>query len=126
MSYPHYSTECNEYHNLVRDFGAPRPKIVCLCGSTRFSQAFQDANYQLTLKGCIVLSIGCVTHSDSELQITADQKIVLDALHLRKIELADEIFVLNVGGYIGESTRNEINYALKIGRPVLYLEKERE
>lgn len=107
----------------------PMPRIVCLCGSTRFHEAFRMANLRRTLAGEIVLSIGCDTRSDGDLiaagelggdleQIKAD----LDELHKRKIDLADYILVLNVGGYIGESTRSEIEYAEKTGRPVEYLE----
>lgn len=126
MSYFHFSTECAEKHDLVRDFGGPRPTIVCLCGSTRFGEAFRDANLKLTVAGRIVLSIGCDLRSDNELWSdpaeAARLKVALDELHKRKIDLADEVFVLNVGGYIGESTRSEIEYAEKIGRPVSYLE----
>ena len=105
------------------------PTIVCLCGSTHFSEAFQEANLQETLKGNIVLSIGCNMRSDTEIfgyMTQAEQdsvKAKLDELHLRKIDLADEILVLNVGGYIGESTRNEIEYAKLIGRTIRYLEE---
>ena len=98
------------------------PLVVCLCGSTRFHEAFQQANYDLTLAGKIVLSIGCNTKSDAGLGITDEQKIALDELHKRKIDLADEVLVLNVGGYIGESTRSEIEYATNCGKPVRYLE----
>jgi hypothetical protein len=104
------------------------PKIVCLCGSTRFSSAFQEANLRETLAGNIVLSIGCDMRSDTELfadkseaeleQIKAD----LDTLHLRKIDLADEVLILNVGGYIGSSTGRELAYAQSLGKPVRYLE----
>ena len=104
----------------------PMPRIVCLCGSTRFFDAFRQANLRLTLAGEIVLSIGCDTKSDADLGIVggdlAPAKAALDELHKRKIDLADYILVLNVGGYIGESTRSEIAYAEKIGRPVEYLE----
>jgi hypothetical protein len=131
VSYPHFSGDCEEYHGLVRDFGGqrpsiPRPQIVCLCGSTRFFDAFRQANLRLTLAGVIVLSIGCDTKSDADLGIVAGDlapaKAALDELHKRKIDLADEVLVLNVGGYVGESTRSEIEYAEKIGRPVRYLE----
>jgi len=123
----HYAgADCAEYHGLVRDFGGPRPEIVCLCGSTRFGQAFQDANLRLTMAGQIVLSIGCDTKLDNELWSDPDTaarlKVELDELHKRKIDLADRVLVLNVGGYIGESTRSEIEYAEKLGRPVEYLE----
>lgn len=103
-----------------------RPRIVCLCGSTRFMAAFQSANLRETLAGKIVLSIGCNTKSDTDLmaagQLTDELKQRLDQLHLRKIDLADEVLVLNVGGYIGESTRREIAYATEEGKPIKYLE----
>lgn len=103
-----------------------RPKIVCLCGSTRFMEAFQEANLRLTCEMNIVLSVGCNTKSDRDLlfsgEMTEELKERLDWLHKRKIDMCDEVFVLNVGGYIGESTRSEIDYALKIGKPVKYLE----
>jgi len=104
-----------------------RPTIVCLCGSTRFGEAFQEANLRETLAGRIVLSIGCDTKSDSELwsgspEEAAQIKAALDELHKRKIDLADEILVLNVGGYVGESTRSEIAYAEQHGKYVRYLE----
>lgn len=105
---------------------AGAPKIVCLCGSTRFMEAFQLANLKFTCQGFIVLSVGCNTKSDRDLlfsgELTEELKIQLDELHKRKIDLANEIFVLNVGGYIGESTRSEINYAIAHGKPVNYLE----
>ena len=101
------------------------PKIVCLCGSTRFYTHFQEANYQETMAGNIVLSVGFYprqgAHNES-VGCTPEQKKALDELYFHKIELADEILVLNVGGYIGESTRNEINHAAKLGKPIRYLE----
>lgn len=128
MSFPHYSTDCVEYHALVRDFGGSRPPITVLCGSTRFGHSFQEQNLRLTMAGHIVLSIGCDTRSDHELWRDLGEAVMetlkdrLDELHKRKIDLADEVLVLNVGGYIGESTRSEIEYAEKLGRPVRYLE----
>lgn len=98
------------------------PKIVCLCGSTRFMEAFQKANLEETLKGNIVLTVGCNTKSDMSLGITLEQKCSLDELHKRKIDLADEVLVLNVGGYIGSSTRSEIDYAYATKTPVRFLE----
>lgn len=134
MSFPHYSSDCGDYHGLVRDFGAaPRPPIVVLCGSTRFFKHFAAANLRETLAGKIVLSIGCDTKKDGDLFLFAtlenatleEVKASLDQLHLRKIDLADEVLVLNVGGYVGESTQAEIAYAEKIGRPVRYLVPDR-
>jgi len=99
-----------------------RPKIVCLCGSTRFMEAFYEANVRETLAGNIVLSVGCNTKDDRMLGLSADVKARLDELHKRKIDLADEILVLNVGGYIGQSTLGEILYAERQHKPVRYLE----
>ena len=100
------------------------PTIVCLCGSTRFYEHFQRANYEETMKGRIVLSVGfCLGANHSQdVGCNSEQKIALDELHKRKIDLADEILVLNVGGYIGESTRSEIEYAKALGMPIRYLE----
>lgn len=124
MSYPHYSTECHEYHSVVKDFphGERRPSIVCLCGSTRFSQQFREANFKFTLQGYIVLSVGCDTKLDAGLALSDATKKELDQLHMRKIDLCDFIFVLNVDGYIGESTQNEINYARSLKKQVNFLE----
>lgn len=107
---------------LTEHFAKPRPRIVCLCGSTRFYEAFQQANYDLTMAGQIVLTVGCDTKLGPGLGITDEQKVQLDELHKRKIDLADRVFVLNVHGYIGESTRSEIDYATAHGKPVEYLE----
>lgn len=147
MGYPHYSDDCDEFHDLVRDFGGPprqapgmgslerarvhrehRPTIVCLCGSSRFYDAFQQANYELTMKGEIVLSIGFYPHAKAEhghgegVGHDSVEKVALDELHKRKIDLADYVYVLNVGGYVGDSTRSEIEYAESRRRPVKYLE----
>ena|SRR5450755_1630890 len=107
---------------LTLKAAAMRPLIVCLCGSTRFMEAFQEANLCETLVGNIVLSIGCDTKSDQDLGLGPVNKTALDLLHLFKIDLANEILVLNVGGYIGESTRREIEYAQKLGKRVRWLE----
>jgi hypothetical protein len=108
----------------------PRPKIVCLCGSTRFFREFTEANCRETLGGKIVLSVGCFIHAVSEaygfeLALTAEQKLALDELHLCKIEIADEVLVLNVRGYVGESTRQEVRHAYAVGKPVRWLEPDK-
>lgn len=104
------------------DQAAPAPvtDIVTLCGSTRFRDAFHHANRELTLAGNIVLAPGVFGHADG-IQPTDEQKTALDALHLRKIDLADEVVIVNVGGYIGDSTRREIAYAEQTGKPIRYL-----
>lgn len=104
-----------------------RPIIVCLCGSTRFYDEWQQANFDETMGGKIVLSVGFYPHAGNKAHaahvgVTPAQKIALDELHKRKIDLADEILVLNVGGYIGESTQSEIEYAKNHGKPIRYLE----
>lgn len=103
-----------------------KPKIVCLCGSTRFSQAFQDHNLYETLKGNIILSVGCNIKSDDDLVKAgvAINKEALDTLHLWKILIADEILVLDIDGYTGESTKREIEYAQLLGKRVRYLSEE--
>lgn len=105
-----------------------RPTITCLCGSTRFYEAFQRANYEETMAGRIVLSVGFYPHRAAQAHgetvgCTPEQKEALDRLHLQKIDLADEILVLNVGGYIGESTRREILHARRSGKPIRWLEE---
>ena len=100
-----------------------RPVMVCLCGSTRFMRAFQEANLRETLAGRIVLTVGCDTKSDAMLGLGPEVKAMLDDLHKWKIWLADEILVLNVGGYIGSSTASEIAYARALGKQVRYLEE---
>lgn len=97
-----------------------RPRVVVLCGSTRFKPEFEDANRRLTLDGCIVLAPGVFGHADGT-HVTDEQKTALDALHFRKIDLADEVLIINPGDYIGESTRHEIEYAKRTGKPVRYL-----
>lgn len=103
-----------------------RPTIVTLCGSTRFYEAFQKANYNETMAGRIVLSVGHYPNSDGshgeQVGCTPEQKIELDKLHKEKIDFSDEILVLNVGGYIGDSTRGEIEHAIKTGKLIRWLE----
>lgn len=98
-------------------------KVITLCGSTRFKDAFYDAQKRLTLEGNIVISVGLFGHAGDEEVWKPGVKEMLDDIHLRKIDMADEIFVINVGGYIGESTRREIDYATKRGKTVSYLEQ---
>ena len=105
-----------------------KPKVVCLCGSTRFYDEFQKANYDLTMAGHIVLSVGFYPHAKAKsghgegVGHDSVEKVALDELHKRKIDLADEVLVLNVGGYVGDSTLSEIAYAEAKGKPVTYLE----
>jgi hypothetical protein len=104
--------------------------IITLCGSTRFKDEINAANARLTMQGHLVISMGVFGHVDMpDHDWTTDgntTKKMLDDLHRRKIQLADEIFVINVGGYIGKSTRDEIRYARSIGVGVNYLEPKQE
>ena len=100
-------------------------KVVTLCGSTRFKDTFMEVQKRLTLQGCIVISVGLFGHAGDEEVWTEGIKEMLDDMHKRKIDMADEIFVINVDGYIGSSTRSEIEYARKTGKPVRYLEVPR-
>lgn len=115
------------YAACGQHFAEPRPRIVTLCGSTRFYDTFQRINYEQTMAGDIILSVGFYPHSmeqahGEQVGVTPKQKIELDVLHKRKIDLSDAIIVLNVGGYIGDSTRSEIAHAEATGKPVGYLE----
>ena len=103
--------------------------VVTLCGSTKFKEEFLKVQKELTLKGYIVISVGLFGHSgDDEVwegkpeDTYTDTKLMLDDLHLRKIDMADSIFVINKNGYIGESTRREIEYATSHDKKVMYLE----
>ena len=105
-------------------------KVVTLCGSTRFRDEFLEAQKRLTLDGNIVISVGLFGHSgDDEVWDGMDEgtlsetKAMLDDMHKRKIDMSDGIFVIDVGGYIGDSTRSEIEYAKTMGKEVRYLSK---
>lgn len=98
-----------------------KPRVVTLCGSTKYKQAFIDANFTETMAGRIVLSVGGFGQVDG-ISLTDEEKQMLGSLHKRKIDISDEILVLNVGGFIGESTRSEIEYARLHGKGVRFLE----
>ena len=103
-------------------------KVICLCGSTRFTADMLVKQWELTKQGNVVLSWCALPdwyfEGEDKTHIGDQEgvKAIVDEVHFRKIDLADEIFVLNIGGYIGESTRNEIRYAIKTGKPVYYQE----
>lgn len=107
-----------------------RPKIICLCGSTRFIALFAETAWELEKQGSIVLGCHLLPHLGADGQPRPEHhaaeaenvKEILDELHLRKIDLADEVLVLNVGGYVGESTSNEIAYARRTGKPIRFFE----
>lgn len=104
-----------------------RPVVVCLCGSTRFMEAFFDAGWNETLAGKIVLSVGVCKHAEHHGAEELGPEVVeaLDELHLRKIDMADEVLILNVNGYIGKSTSNELRYAREKGKVIRFLEPDK-
>lgn len=102
-----------------------RPIIVVLCGSCRFKDAFIQAQQEETLKGNIVLSVGMFIPVNEQ-ELKPEVKAMLDQLHFRKIELADEVLILNVGGYIGHSTSNELAHARKLCKTVRFLEPQKK
>lgn len=111
-------------------FDNPNYPTLTLCGSTRFKNEFYEAQKQLTLKGYIVILVGLFGHAgDAEVWESMDEgtltktKRMLDDMHKRKIDMADGIYVINVGGYIGDSTKSEIQYAKEHGKKVMYLEQ---
>ena len=96
-------------------------KVITLCGSTKYKDEFLEEQKRLTLEGNIVISVGCFGHSDGVV-LPEEVKTMLDDIHKRKIDMADEIFVINKNGYIGKSTKSEIEYAYAHGKKVNYLE----
>ncbi len=94
--------------------------VITLCGSTRFKEDFERVNRELTLAGNIVISVGCFGHAGDV--FTDEEKVMLDDIHKRKIDMADYIYVINKDGYIGESTKSEIKYALEHHKGVMFME----
>jgi hypothetical protein len=119
--------------NPVEDQQAPQmaegdARVITLCGSTRFEAEFAEVNQRLTLDGCVVISLGTFSlpdlPGDDWTADRSDLKERLGALHLQKIRMADEVYIPDPGGYVGESTRREIAYATSLGKPVRYLSRE--
>ena len=120
--------------NLMEDQQTPQPgkgeaRVITLCGSTRFEAEFAEVNQRLTMEGCVVISLGMFSLPDlPDYDWTADSadlKGRLGAVHFHKIRMADQVYVVDPGGYVGESTRREIAYAESLGKPVRYLSRER-
>ena len=99
-----------------------RFNVITLCGSTKFKDEFLREQKRLTLEGNIVISVGLFGHSGDDEVWTEGTKEMLDEMHKRKIDMADEIFVINKNGYIGSSTKSEIEYAIKANKKVSYME----
>lgn len=129
-----FNSDWIERNTVYRDTSGPgeamasyrredRRVIVCLCGSTRFRDAYEQAARIETLDGKIVLSVGMLGHQEG-LDMTGQVKARLDELHMDKIDLADEVLVLNVGGYVGESTRREVLHAARKAKTIRWLEPD--
>lgn len=97
-------------------------KVITLCGSTKFKDEFIREQKRLTFEGNIVISVGMFGHSGDDEVWSEGTKEMLDDMHKRKIDMADEIFVINKGGYIGTSTKSEIEYAKMTGKQIVYME----
>lgn len=110
-------------HLDVTDVCTGDYKVITLCGSTKFKEDFIRVQKTLTLEGIVVISVGLFGHSGDSEAFDDHTKAMLDDMHLQKIRMADEIFVINKGGYIGESTAREIRYAKAIGKKVRYMEE---
>jgi hypothetical protein len=119
--------------DLMGDEQAPgsadaRAKVVTLCGSTRFEAEFAEVNQRLTMEGCVVISLGMFSLPDlpdgGRTTDSSDLEERLRGVHFHKIRMADEVYVVDPGGYVGESTRREIAYAESLGKPVRYLSRE--
>ena len=95
-------------------------KVITLCGSTKFKDAFMNAQKELTLKGYIVISVGLFGHSGDDEVWDDGVKEMLDDMHKRKIDMADEIMVIDVDDYIGELTKKEIEYAKSRGKFIYF------
>ena len=104
-------------------------KVITLCGSTRFEAEFAEVNQRLTMEGCVVISLGMFglpeLPDDAWTADSSDLESRLGAVHFQKIRMADEVYIVDPGGYVGESTRREIAYAESLGKPVRYLSHER-
>lgn len=118
------SPQNNEYQGRHRDESesADRAKVITLCGSTRFKADFESWNSRLTLNGNVVISVGVfVRQPEGSRYNTPERKEMLDRLHRQKIDMADEVFVIDPGGYVGDSTKAEISYAESLGKRVVRL-----
>lgn len=97
-------------------------KIVTLCGSMRFDDRMAEIAERLELEGGYAV-IGVISHVLSK-ELTDSEIELLGELHKRKIEVSDAIFVVNIGGYIGKTTRDEIEFARSLGKEIMFLENE--
>lgn len=103
-------------------------RVITLCGSTKFEAEFVEVNRRLTMEGCVVISLGMFSLPDlpanDRTADISDLKERLGAVHFQKIRMADEVYIVDPGGYVGESTQREIAYAESLGKQVRYLSRD--
>lgn len=99
-------------------------EIICLTGSSKFFDKFMEINYEQTLLGKLVLPLGVYRHYKKYNSCTIEQIKILDKIQKYKINLCDILFVINVNGYVGKKTKEEILYAKNLNKKIQYLEKE--
>ena len=116
------NTYCTAGADLIDKFTNRKYQVVTLCGSTKFKDEFIEMQKILTLQGNIILTVGLFGHSGDNEVWEPGVKEKMDDMHKQRIDMSDEIFVINVGGYIGESTKAEIEYARSKGKRIAYLE----
>ena len=109
---------CQQFYKVLK---AP---TICLCGSTRFKNVFFKLAREFTLEGYIVTMPLVFVHSESDIEVTEEQKQLLDEIHKAKIANADLVYIVNCGQYIGESTKSEIEWAKSLGKKIEYLEPQ--
>lgn len=95
-------------------------KVITLCGSAKFKKEFFIVQQKLTLEGIIIL---LPTFFEDCVEVSGSKYSMLKDMHIKRIDMSDEIFVINKNGYIGENTKFEIEYSLKIGKKINYLEQ---
>ena len=122
-STPYYELLRGMVNSYVEE---PKFRVITLCGSTRFKEEFIEVQKRLTLEGNIVISAGVFEHFCDDRIWESGTKEMLDEMQRKKIDMSNEIFVINKGGYIGESTRAEIKYALARKKSVRYFEPCRD
>lgn len=113
---------CISNHTQAHNTTAKEFMTITLCGSTKFKEEYEEAMKELTLAGYLVISVGCFGHKDDDPRIE-ENKEMLDQMHKEKINMSDVIYVINVDGYIGNSTMSEILHAQNTGKQVFYLEE---
>ena len=113
---------CTAGANKIEELSYRKYNVITLCGSTKFKDEFIRMQKELTLKGNIVIGLSLFGHSGDDEALNLNTIMMLGSMHKQKIDMADEIFVINPGGYIGEGTKSEIAYAISKGKKVSYLE----